>query len=103
MPWNTIEPERGTFSLGELDQELANASAAGMRLVLIFWYSGWGGSPAVVQADGNFVLYTSSGSPVWSTGTAGNTGASLVVRNSSDVVIYGASGSVLWSSGSNRG
>jgi hypothetical protein len=46
MPWNTIEPERGTFSFGELDQELANASAAGMRLVLIFWYSGWGGSPA---------------------------------------------------------
>jgi Beta-galactosidase len=46
MPWNTIEPARGTFSFGELDQELANASAAGMKLVLIFWYSGWGGSPA---------------------------------------------------------
>jgi hypothetical protein len=46
MPWNTIEPTQGTFSFTELDQELANAAAAGMKLVPIFWYSGWGGSPA---------------------------------------------------------
>lgn len=31
MPWNTIEPKRGTFSFSELDQELANASAARIR------------------------------------------------------------------------
>jgi Beta-galactosidase len=46
MPWNTIEPAQGTFSFTELDQELASAAAAGMKLVPIFWYSGWGGSPA---------------------------------------------------------
>jgi hypothetical protein len=46
MSWNTIEPTQGTFSYTELDEELANASAAGMKLVLIFWYSGWSGSPA---------------------------------------------------------
>jgi hypothetical protein len=46
MSWDTIEPTQGTFSYTELDQELANASAAGMKVVLIFWYSGWGGSPA---------------------------------------------------------
>jgi hypothetical protein len=46
MPWNTIEPTQGTFSFTELDQELANAAAAGIKLVPIFWYSGWGGSPA---------------------------------------------------------
>jgi GH35 family endo-1,4-beta-xylanase len=46
MPWNTIEPAPGTFSFTELDQELANAAAAGMKLVPIFWSSGWGGSPA---------------------------------------------------------
>jgi hypothetical protein len=56
-----------------------------------------------MQTDGNFVLYTSSGSPVWSSGTAGNTGASLVVRNSGDAVIYSASGSVLWSTGGTGG
>jgi hypothetical protein len=46
MPWNTIEPARGTFSFTELDQEMANAAAAGIKLVPIFWYSGWAGSPA---------------------------------------------------------
>jgi hypothetical protein len=46
MPWGTIEPSAGTFSFTELDQELANASAAGIQLVPIFWESGWGGSPA---------------------------------------------------------
>jgi hypothetical protein len=46
MSWNAVEPSQGTFSYAELDQEVANASAAGMKLVLIFWYSGWGGSPA---------------------------------------------------------
>jgi hypothetical protein len=46
MPWNTIEPSAGTFNFTELDQELANAAAAGLRIVPIFWQSGWGGSPA---------------------------------------------------------
>jgi len=46
MPWGTIEPEPGTFTFTEFDQELANASAAGIQLIPIFWQAGWGGSPA---------------------------------------------------------
>ncbi|HEY4022475.1 MAG TPA: beta-galactosidase [Pseudonocardiaceae bacterium] len=46
LSWSVIEPTQGSFNFTELDQELANASAAGMQLVPIFWYSGWGGSPA---------------------------------------------------------
>jgi len=46
MPWGTIEPEAGTFSFTEWDTELANASAAGIQLIPIFWQAGWGGSPA---------------------------------------------------------
>ena len=45
-PWSTIEPTEGTFDFGELDRELANAAAAGVKIVPIFWQSGWGGSPA---------------------------------------------------------
>ena len=66
MPWNTIEPSQGSFSFGELDQELANAATAGIKLVPIFWYSGWGGSPAnwatsrEVGSSG-----AASPSPVW--------------------------------------
>jgi hypothetical protein len=46
MPWGTIEPQPGTFTFTEFDTELANASAAGIQLIPIFWQSGWGGSPA---------------------------------------------------------
>ena len=46
MPWGTIEPSPGTFTFTEFDTELANASAAGIQLLPIFWQSGWGGSPA---------------------------------------------------------
>jgi hypothetical protein len=46
MPWGTIEPEPGTFTFTEFDTELANASAAGIQLIPIFWQAGWGGSPA---------------------------------------------------------
>jgi hypothetical protein len=66
LPWNTIEPTKGTFSFGELDQELADANAAGIRLIPIFWYSGWGGSPASwvtsheIGADGS-----QSPAPAW--------------------------------------
>src|ERR1700732_16453 len=46
MPWGTIEPSAGTFNFTEWDTELANAAAAGIQLIPIFWQSGWGGSPA---------------------------------------------------------
>jgi hypothetical protein len=46
MPWGTIEPSAGSFTFTELDTELANAAAAGIQLIPIFWQSGWGGSPA---------------------------------------------------------
>jgi hypothetical protein len=46
MPWGTIEPSAGTFSFTEWDTELANAAAAGIQLIPIFWQAGWGGSPA---------------------------------------------------------
>lgn len=66
LPWNTIEPSNGTFSFTELDQELANASAAGIKLIPIFWYSGWSGSPAS-WATSREVSSTGvqSPSPVW--------------------------------------
>ena len=60
---------------------------------------GKGGTKAYMQGDGNFVIYTASGSPVWSTGTAGNSGASLSVQDDGNVVIYSAAGKGLWSTG----
>ena len=51
MPWGTIEPSAGTFNFTEWDTELANAAAAGIQLIPIFWQAGWGGSPAPWISD----------------------------------------------------
>ena len=42
MPWNNVEPSPGTFDFTELDTTLANAAAAGLTVVPIFWESGRG-------------------------------------------------------------
>jgi hypothetical protein len=52
-----------------------------------------------MQADGNFVIYDDSGTPIWHTGTPGSSGAYLVVQNDGNVVIYSAGGGVLWNTG----
>jgi hypothetical protein len=52
-----------------------------------------------MQSDGNLVLYTSSGTPVWATGTPGNPGAYLEVQNDANLVIYSPSGTALWPTG----
>lgn len=51
---------------------------------------------ALMQMDGNFVLYDGS-TPYWSTDTHVNYGAYLVVQNDGNIVVYSLSGSVLWS------
>jgi hypothetical protein len=66
MSWNGVEPKQGTFNYTELDQEIANASAAGVHLVLIFWYSGWGGSPAAwVTSHETTDTGAQSATPAW--------------------------------------
>ncbi|RAG85510.1 glycoside hydrolase family 42 [Streptacidiphilus pinicola] len=66
MSWNTVEPAQNTFNYTELDQEIANANAAGIHLVLIFWYSGWNGSPASwVTSHETTASGAQSATPVW--------------------------------------
>jgi hypothetical protein len=66
MSWNAIEPSPGTFDFTEFDTELANAAAAGVRLVPIFWESGWTGSPASWITDREISSTGVTGQqPVW--------------------------------------
>jgi hypothetical protein len=66
MPWTSIEPSLGTFDFTEFDTELANAAAAGIRLVPIFWESGWRGSPASWVTDREVSSTGVTGQqPVW--------------------------------------
>ena len=66
MPWGHLEPSAGTFDFTELDQELASAAAAGIRLVPVFWESGWRGSPAPWITDFEVTATGATGiAPAW--------------------------------------
>ncbi len=45
LAWAQLEPSRGHFDWHTLDQTLAAANAAGVKLIPIFWQSVWGGNP----------------------------------------------------------
>ncbi|HEY4462864.1 MAG TPA: beta-galactosidase, partial [Streptosporangiaceae bacterium] len=46
LNWSQIEPAPGHFDFTKLDADIANAAAAGIKLIPIFWQSVWGGNPA---------------------------------------------------------
>ena len=55
---------------------------------------------AIMQLDGNFVVYDLDQTPeyaVWSTQTSGNSGAYLNVQDDGNMVIYSSTNAVLWS------
>ena len=55
-----------------------------------YWSTGTGGSnadTAVMQGDGNFVLYR-NGAAVWFTGTFGHPGSTLRLQDDGNLVIY---------------
>ena len=55
-----------------------------------------GGQRLVMQGDGNLVLYSTSGAPLWATGTTG--GSYLMVQGDGNLVLFSASGTALWAS-----
>jgi hypothetical protein len=62
------------------------------------WQSGTeghSGARAVLQSDGNFVIYSASNAILWASNTAGNPGTTLAVQNDGNVVLYD-DGRALW-------
>lgn len=53
-------------------------------------------SYAVIQTDGNFVIYNTTGHPLWSTGTNGNPGARLDIQDDGNLVVYNSAWQHLW-------
>ncbi|MBM0206319.1 VCBS repeat-containing protein [Micromonospora sp. STR1s_5] len=67
---------------------------------VVQWASGTQGNPdayAVLQSDGNFVVYDSRGTLLWSTQTTGESAKSLTVLNDGRAVLYGPSAQIVWS------
>ncbi|GAA1968070.1 hypothetical protein GCM10009738_50500 [Kitasatospora viridis] len=54
------------------------------------------GAYAVMQRDGNLVVYTAAGPPLWGSGTNGQPGNSLTVQDDGNVVVRQASGTPVW-------
>jgi hypothetical protein len=58
--------------------------------------AGENGAVAVMQEDGNFVVYSTASTPVWATGTDGHPGAGLSVQDDGNLVVRDAAGAILW-------
>jgi uncharacterized protein YxjI len=56
---------------------------------------------AVMQADGNFVLYAPDGKAVWNTKTHKYPGSVLKLQTDGNLVIYNAQGKAVWNTGTN--
>jgi hypothetical protein len=65
------------------------------------WNSGTQGTTgqrAIMQNDGNFVVYDAGNNAVWHSHTYNNPGAYLAVQNDGNLVVYNGGGSYLWAS-----
>lgn len=53
----------------------------------------------VMQDDGNLVLYSADGAPIWNSGTAGHPGSYAVMQSDGNFVVYNSGNGPLWWSG----
>jgi hypothetical protein len=91
-------------SLSSCDGRLRLTLQGNGNLVLyqggtVLWASDTVGRPsavAIMQLDGNFVIYDSTGVAIWSSGTEDHPGARLSVQNDGNTVIYDSSGHPIW-------
>ena len=58
--------------------------------------AGGGAGQAILQSDGNFVVYDAQGNPGFFTGTGGNPNARLVLQDDGNIVIYTSSDQPVW-------
>jgi len=63
------------------------------------WASNTWGTPAthaIMQTDGNFVIYDDAGKPYWSTNSWGQPGNWLVLQSDGNLVLYNTAGRAVW-------
>ena len=72
-------------------------SPSGERPIWASNTQGVSGARAVMQSDGNFVVYNPNWQPVWASGT-GVWGSYLIVQDDGNLVVYTSGGSPVWAS-----
>jgi len=53
---------------------------------------------AIMQGDGNFVIYAPGGAALWAAGTHGNPGSPLILQDDGNLVIYAPGNKAIWAS-----
>jgi hypothetical protein len=60
--------------------------------------TGYAGTVATMQGDGNFVLYRPGTIPVWATGTSGHANSIITIQNDGNLVVYAPGTIAVWDS-----
>ena len=98
LPGGSLSSPGGRYRL--VYQSDGNLVLSDVLAGTALWATDTGGTApgqAIVQSDGNFVIYDAAGSALWTAGTAGNPGAYLRIQDDGNVVIYGANARPIWS------
>jgi murein DD-endopeptidase MepM/ murein hydrolase activator NlpD len=99
-PGRSLGSEYGQYRLTM--QEDGNLVLYVDRSARPLWHTHTHGHPgawAVMQTDGNLVVYDSAHRALWSSETAGHAGAYLAVQRDSNLVVYSPASQPLWASG----
>jgi hypothetical protein len=104
LPGDSLTSPSGRYWL--VYQGDGNLVLYDLATAVALWWTGTVGEvpgQAVMQGDGNFVVYNADGLPVWWSATEGNDGARLFVQDDANVVVYAPNDvPVWWSAGSLR-
>jgi hypothetical protein len=99
-PGDALQSNNGLFTLNmQHDGNLVLYGLDGAWGWKAIWSSQtWGQSvrDAIMQADGNFVIYATSGAAVWNSRTWGHSGAFLSLQDDANLVVYASNRTPLW-------
>jgi surface antigen len=99
-PGRSLGSEHGQYRLTmQADGNLVLYVARSDRPVWHTHTHGHPGAWAVMQTDGNLVVYDTSGTALWHSGTGGHPGAYFAVQRDSNLVVYDSASRPLWASG----
>ncbi|MGW8955651.1 ricin-type beta-trefoil lectin domain protein [Streptomyces sp. NPDC055709] len=105
----SISSSSATLTM-QSDGKLVVSAKVGSRLVQLWSAetSGHPGAYALMQSDGNLVIYKSDGGFLWNSATSSNPGAYAVIQDDGNLVVYKqgggptVAGSALWATGTNK-
>lgn len=97
LPGGSIRSPSGRYRLAY--QSDGNLVLYDDQSQLALWSAGTGGTKpgrAVMQGDGNFVIYDAAGVALWASSTTGNPAAYIVLQDDGNLVIYRPDGQPVW-------